>query len=566
MHAADKECLAVSLMLCVAAGTYCWWWRRKSTTSWETSNSCKRETGNVNERKPLVSSRGVLERTRQRRAVSSLIHKYEQQEAANQSNNSTTKKPQQYYLSKRISNANGSWWSFLTKRLWSRVAPINDDESTKEQTASDPKKNGATIERCPACRKTFSSSEQEEDPATGGSIVLFRQQRLHSTCFRCCDCQSNLLFYQTETVEQYTANVRIKFRCPSCRHRYEDRDNIVQHKERGQRVIIHPHEQGDTKQTMDKIGDDLTEAVYFMHPKCAVCGGDFFETRTKDDKKKMAKETNGNWRYHQVCWDTGTPACLPDEEMKTKTLLHPAHSARYLPEQIILQIVWDRNNPTITGTASNDKGSKNTTSTTILTTLYFVWNDREANWKRLRKENKNDAIVIIPYSLDEEAPANPNYSSSRYTKKQRRQAQPASASKGVLALPEEVNDNIEQLQLKLLAADEVAPRPPTMVEPISITVIQNEEEETTMPASNDNGTAQQASSSLFLCAKLGYFKFGLQYTLTLKIPMEECNAIAASSSNASIDNTTAAATIDETKTTTTMMNLLGAQLSVSIQE
>ena len=503
-----------SLLLCITCT--CWWWQRKRATCWS-SNQKERVVGN-HESKPLLSAR-VSDSIRQRRVVSNVIAKFETQEAVNK--NIGTTKPQEA--------------SLLLKRK-SKVAPHDTIKNEKKP-----------VDRCPACRKIISST-------TTAGVVHFQDQKIHLPCFKCCDCQTNLQDHEPETVQEYASNVRVKFQCQTCSQQFngqQQQHNQSAVKHNIGRVVVGDHEQGDMKQAMEKIGHDLTEAVYFMHPKCSVCGGDFQD-------KEMARETKGNWRYHPECWDKGRPT-VP-EEMKTYNKLLPAPSAKYLPAQIIVQLWCPSARMTSSAAATNtSKRNGKGESSSILTTLYFVWKNKEEHTKQLRQVNKNDTVVNILYSLDEQAPANPNYtphSDTATTQPKKKQRQAQSTTETVVALPAaaDANNSVKDLQLKLLAADEVAPRPPTMMEPVSIVHGTSTVSDGYDTDAHDNGGDGDSVRKSFLCAKLEYLKFGLHYMITLRIPLEdESTCRSASSGKGATDEGYE-------------VNLVGALLSVTIEE
>jgi len=431
-------------LLLVLAGT-CWWWQRKRHACWNIQ---------TDEKKPLLPA--------SQRRVSNVIAKFETQEAANK----TKENPLSKNCQKRISGG----WSRVSKRR-SKIAPL------------DTRKEGKKFDRCPACRKVFSL-------ATSARTVIFQDQKLHQSCFQCCDCQTNLLDHDPKTVTEYVAAVRVRFQCQACCQKFNGKQQQDCHtravQPRGGSVVIDHHEKGDTKQTMEKIGDALSEAVFFMHPKCSVCGGDFDD---KDNNKQMAKETRGNWRYHEECWDKGKPT-VPSDIPK----LTPAHSAKYLPDQIILQLRGQEEN--------------------ILTTLFFVWKNKEENVKELKQTRKNDTVVDVLYTLDDEAPANPNYKPQTiyspviHPQLEVMKKQPKSSTTKGLVLPRAATTNgiVKDLQLKLLLEEKVAPRPPTLVEPVSIVHVDSDAED---------------GEKSYLSAKLEYLKFGLHYVMALQIPFED---------------------------------------------
>ena len=513
-----------SLILCIAGG--CWWWQKKKAAWFG--------VGKNNERKPLLSD------GKGKRQVSNVIAKFESQEAANKKASSKGKEPVS-----QVKGNSSSGLGLFSRAKKKKVVPLDTrPEKTKP------------VDRCQVCRKTFSSKAAD--------IVHFQDQKVHLSCFLCCDCQINLQHHEHKTVQQYSANVRVKFQCRNCCEQFNGKpqqhshESAVKHKLGP--VVIEDHEQGDTKETLEKIGDDLTEAVFFMHPKCCVCGGDFYN-------KTMARETKGNWRYHQECWDSGVPTML--DEMKACTKLLPAASAKYLPEQLIVQLYCPLE--ITTATTSTNTYKKKGIDSKILTTLYFVWENKEAHAKELSKVHKKDPMVAVPYILDDQAPANPNFVPQVHTatvQQSKRQRQAQSTTAKTLTLPAN-NMGVDKFQLRLLAEDEVAPRPPTMVEPVSIVNVEGAsvspdskgdsnrgDGDTNMTDTSEGSGAQKKQ---FLSAKLGFLKFGLQYIVSLRIPLEEDKATRDNVEPTDYDDKV---TIDRGS----QVNFAKAILSVTIQE
>jgi len=255
----------------------------------------------------------------------------------------------------------------------------------------------------------------------------------------------------------YTSNGKVQFLCPLCySHHPADEDNaptlqpsqslddsqqtanshklaipkkIKRHKEHsatvptkiaGQRIEIQSHEQVDTKAVKKEIGDDLEMAVYFMTKRCAVCGGTDFNHNGKymDEGNTHPKRRLlfGSTLYHALCFETGLPspqglAKVIAEDIK----LPPSFCAKYLPQQIILKLVTPA---APEGGVPKKKIKRKEAylsqkewddSRVTLTTLYFVWKDRERQAAQLREEQKDASTVMVPFALDENAPANPNY-------------------------------------------------------------------------------------------------------------------------------------------------------------
>jgi hypothetical protein len=211
-----------------------------------------------------------------------------------------------------------------------------------------------------------------------------------------------------------------------------------------------------------------------------------------------------------------------------------------LPTQIILQLC-----------ASNGD---------ILSTLYFVWDNKHDDIKqRLREMQGNDDEITISYALDESAPANPNYAYHHRHKKKRRK------TPTTLEFPK--NNIVARMTMDLLMGEEVAPRPPVMVESVSF---RTGESLSSSPRKDDTDTDTDACPTL-LCAKIGYFKFGLRYILALSIPMTVPGVPARTSlvdkEGNEVDNRQEAQKENEQSLEyrEAEIDLLGASLSVSIQ-
>jgi hypothetical protein len=249
--------------------------------------------------------------------------------------------------------------------------------------------------------------------------------------------------------------------------------------------------------------------------------------------------------YHTRCFETGRPssfisaknayACTPK--------LPPSFCAKYLPLQIIIKLVLHQDSSlplpsSLPLTKRTIKRKKINENAVALTTLYFVWKERETRAEQLRKETKDAPMVQVPFSLDEQAPANPNYiPQNGFYKKQKNSEQ---RRKPLQVLKHKLRD--VQMELVTPGGEEVAPRCPVMPEPVSIiNNINNNcsslrvsdddcmkageevlQQDTPTPITRMT-TSVITTSESFLCAKLEYLKFGLQYTLTLNIPCSACN-------------------------------------------
>ena len=94
-------------------------------------------------------------------------------------------------------------------------------------------------------------------------------------------------------------------------------------------------------------------------------------------------------------------------------------------------------------------------------------------------------VVEIPWTLDETAPANPNYTGG------------GGSPKTTTMLPMAALSDVSNLQLELVPGMAVPPRMPRMPEPTRIVSI---------------------THSSVLLARLVYLHFGLEYTLSLRVP------------------------------------------------
>ena len=216
-----------------------------------------------------------------------------------------------------------------------------------------------------------------------------------------------------------------------------------------------------------------------------------------------------------------------------------------MPTQIILQL-----------SASNGDN---------VTTLYFVWSTKDEDAKKLKEATQaNDDKITISYALDESAPANPNYAYHHQHKKKRRK------TPTTLELPK--NNIVAGMTMDLLMGEEVAPRPPVMVESVSFRT--GEPFLSTSPDRDDTdiNTVDNSPIHALLCAKIGYFKFGLRYILALSIPVTvpdvpTTTSLVDKEGNDEIDKRqeTQKESEQSLQYREAEINLLGANLSVSIQ-
>lgn len=385
----------------------------------------------------------------------------------------------------------------------------SESQKAKHDASPGSKQHGvsknAENKRCAVCRKTILSSTLKD---YGETIITYREMKMHGTCFSCRDCGKSLIQNslggassnngkENKSIYLSKSNGKVKLHCATCLEDQSTSDFYAT--QAGSRKVVEESEHGDVQQVMEDIGDDLEQAVYFQTPKCATCG-DNLTTRHKQQQQqsKGAKKfvVMGRTVYHPYCYETGRP---PSHWPAPAVKLPPSFCAKYLPRQIILKLV--------------ENGI-------TMTTLYFCWENREAHAVQLRRQD--DAIVTVPWVLDETAPANPNY--QRRPDNNHSSARKQKPAAKEITIPKQVST----IELELVSGVEVAPRVPQMPEPARIDSL------------GDDNT----ENNLHLHARLVYLHFGLEYSLTLQVP------VAALGENGS----------------QCIGNLVGAKLSVTIQD
>lgn len=250
-----------------------------------------------------------------------------------------------------------------------------------------------------------------------------------------------------------TSNGKVRFVCDACVAVSDHRD--VYAKPAGERTVV--DQKGNVHQVLGEIGDDLEQAVYFMTPRCATCGGDLQQAYDKEGKAGI--RVVGRTVYHALCFETGRPAA---HVTAPAVKLPPSFCAKYLPEHIILKLVHDK---------------------TTLTTLYFCWKDRAAEAEALRRAD--EACVSVQLALDDQAPANPNYIPTSKDNGKRK--------KPTKRVPLHFDD-VKDVQVQLVPGSQVPPRVPRMPQPALL------------------------KDGSYWTAELVYLHFGLQYRLIVCIP------------------------------------------------
>ena len=344
----------------------------------------------------------------------------------------------------------------------------NSNNLQAEKIAASVRAQSSKNPTCLVCQKKIFPTDES---------TAARNKTYHAGCFKCTLCKSKLKNHPDEEHQLVGGMHYLYLQCRRCKV-----DNEQKYKPRqvsrvaGEKIVVEGDEQGDIEQVVDAIGDDLEEAIYAMIPRCATCGGDFLHY-------KGEVSIVGCLKYHQECFLTGKPSA------GTASLtMDPTQAAKYLPQDIILRLV---------------SGSGK-----VLSTLFFVWNDKDEALKSMRSMERTNAISVT-YHLDDDARANPNHPSNRNNTK-----------KTMVALPQANNgdENID-LKLDLVGGDQISPQAPLQEGAVSIS------------------SGYQTPPTLQ--AKIGYSKYNLRHSLLLQTP---CNA------------------------TCDVLELLGTTLTVSIQE
>ena len=362
----------------------------------------------------------------------------------------------------------------------SNITATNSGDSNNHNSAKSFRVKPAKKEpNCRVCsQKIFPTDES----------TTCRNNTYHAGCFKCTLCGAKLKNHPDERHEVMEAGTTdnhheyMLLQCRRCKvdneHKYKPRQKS---RVAGEKTVLDDSEKGDIDQVVDAIGDDLEEAIYSMIPRCATCGADFL-------KYKGEISMVGSLKYHKECFLTGRPSATTASMLT----LDPAQAAKYLPDTVIVRMT----------TASTNK---------ILTTLYFIWKDKDQALKAMRGTEHGEEGIVVTLNLDDEARANPNHKSNRNNPKRNQMQLPQH--------PGGDGDENLDLSVDLVGADQIAPQPPRLLNPVSI--------------------ASGYQNSPSLQANIGYSKYNLQHTLLLNIP---CNA------------------------TCEVLDLLGATLTVKIQE
>jgi hypothetical protein len=330
---------------------------------------------------------------------------------------------------------------------------VNEIKGSKATSHKSNDQSAASSTRCSACRRVVNNSH---------ATIFFNQLILHQACLTCRDCGCELLDCLADaSIDTFWSNGKLRFTCAPCRINQASGLHDSYASIAGERVVVSQSEHGDVDGVLGEIGDDLEQAVYFMTPRCATCGGDLNQTYGSAEGIRVI----GRTVYHNHCFVTGVPPKhLPPPTVK----LPPSFCAKYLSQQIILKL---------------------TCHGKTLTTLYFCWPDRVKTAEHLREND--DEVVIVSFVLDASAPANPNYQRIQKTEKKNFKS-PAKH----IAVPACIQD----LTIELVPGDQVPPRNPWMAEYAYI--------------------SHDANSKAKMIASLYYLHFGLEYCLTLSIPIE----------------------------------------------
>lgn len=337
-----------------------------------------------------------------------------------------------------------------------------------ERIAASVRAHSSKNPTCLVCQKKIFPTDES---------TTARNRTYHTSCFKCTLCKAKLKNHPDEKHE-LMGGIHLYLQCSRCHL-----DNQQKYKPRqlsrvaGEKIVVEDAEQGDIDQVVNAIGDELEEAIYAMIPRCATCGGDFLQYTGE-------VSIVGSLKYHKECFLTGKPGT------GTASLtMDPVQAAKYLPQDIIMRL-----------TSGSGK---------ILTTLFFVWKDRDDVLKSLRSMDRTSEVSVT-YYLDEEARANPNHPSNRYNKK-----------KTMLSMPPRLDDNAENIDLKLdlVGGDQISPQSPVQDGAVSI--------------------SSSAQNVPVLRGKMGYCKYNLRHSMLLQVPFGSEGDV---------------------------MDLLGSKLTVSIQE
>jgi hypothetical protein len=314
--------------------------------------------------------------------------------------------------------------------------------------------------RCRVCQKKLFPTEK---------ITTAQKQDYHAACFKCALCGTKLKNHPDEDhnmllVSKSSSDAALSIRdivlkCHTCKiHNEQNYETRTHSTLAGQRVVIGDEEQGDIEQVVDLIGDELENAICGMTPRCSTCGGDFLTY-----KGEIAMM--GALKYHKECFQMGKPAL----GVQTSAVqLPPRQAAKYLPDTLILRL------------SSGDKNGRN-----ILSSLFFVWTNKDDQLRALRAK-LNESVRVF-FHLDEEARANPNHRNS-------------SKKKRFADLPPGQDPEHPSLRVDIIN-EQIAPKSPGMVGRSSIVY------------------SKKLSSSV-LCAEVEYDMYSLRHLISLNVPCD----------------------------------------------
>jgi hypothetical protein len=319
----------------------------------------------------------------------------------------------------------------------------------EEEEDKSPIRPKAPAKHCRICEKKLFPTDE---------TTTCRSYTYHIGCFRCALCSSKLKNHPDEVHKLVVTGEGQEHMLLQCRQCGIDNEhkNKPRRKSRkaGERIVVEDSEQGDVENVVDAIGDDLEEAMYGMIPRCALCGGDFLSYEGEIS-------IVGSLKYHNDCFLWGKPGTGSGS-----VTLPPVQAARYLPDNLILKV-------------ATPEGKS-------LTTLFFVWKDKEAAVKRLRNDRPDH--VTATFELDEEARNNPNYKEKSEDQK-----------KATVPLPP-MNGEEANFTLELVGGAKIAPEPPQVIAPPRV--------------------IKAYQKPTILRGTIRYVKYGLDHTLELTIP---CN-------------------------------------------
>jgi LIM domain len=331
------------------------------------------------------------------------------------------------------------------------AAPATNSQQSLHKFSSSARIRPSNDLMCRICQKKIFPTEES---------TSCRQNTFHIACFRCSMCGSKMKNHPDEEHTVLPETNHMLLQCRQCKI-----DNEQKYKPRqlsriaGERIVVEDSEQGDIEQVVDAIGDDLEDALFAMIPRCATCGGDFLSY-------KGEVSIVGSLKYHKECFLTGKPT-----EGLVSLTLDAFQAAKYFPENVILKL-------------------SSTESCRVVTTLFFVWKDKEMALKSMRGDpvQRNDRVTVS-FDLDDDARANPNFKGKK-----------SSPTKTTAPLKESEKGDHSDLVLSLIGGDEIAPQAPKLSKPVEI--------------------VSGYQHAPYLDASVAYTKYGLNHSLSLTIP---CN-------------------------------------------